>query len=268
LLPNLATVLSCSALEHRCVLCVALQCTHHQHSAVEWQPCSTEGVPPLQHSPCPKTCCSTAPCVCVCVCFLCPLWVTQTHTPQSLYSQVVEGIASARRLAPAAVEAAVNASPLLPSQAMQLKLLDALAYRWVHTMHGQAGKPSVCVCLGGSWCYGVCICCDMLHVVTLQLLHVLLGCRALSATAAAAYQGLGTHKHTARLHNMLSTPAATTCWCLDDPIASCVREPRSSSVPLLLLLLFPRPPPPLIHTHTTRHTYNPCPPPPPFQGPS
>ena len=49
---------------------------------------------------------------------------------QCLYSQVVQGIASARRLAPAQVEAAVNASPLLASQAVQLGLVDGLAYRY------------------------------------------------------------------------------------------------------------------------------------------
>lgn len=49
---------------------------------------------------------------------------------QCLYQQVVQGIASARRLPPAEVEAAINASPLLASQAVQLKLVDGLAYRW------------------------------------------------------------------------------------------------------------------------------------------
>lgn len=51
---------------------------------------------------------------------------------QSLYDQVVQGIASARRLTPAVVESAVNSSPLLASQAIQMKLLDGLAYRSVH----------------------------------------------------------------------------------------------------------------------------------------
>jgi hypothetical protein len=54
---------------------------------------------------------------------------------QSLYDQVVQGIASARRLSPADVKSAVNSSPLLPSQAMQLKLLDGFAYRSVWTLY-------------------------------------------------------------------------------------------------------------------------------------
>lgn len=68
---------------------------------------------------------------------------------QSLYDQVVQGIASARRLTPEAVKAAVNSSPLLPSQAMQAKLLDGLAYRWgTHTSNFRHGfKVTGCTSL-------------------------------------------------------------------------------------------------------------------------
>lgn len=52
-----------------------------------------------------------------------------TSLLQSLYDQVVSGIASARRLSPQQVEAAVNAAPLLPATASSLGLLDGLLYR-------------------------------------------------------------------------------------------------------------------------------------------
>lgn len=63
-------------------------------------------------------------------CLLSPLPAACCPLLQCLYSQVVQGIASARRLAPGQVEAAVNASPLLASQAVQLGLVDGLAYRY------------------------------------------------------------------------------------------------------------------------------------------
>ncbi|WIA17943.1 hypothetical protein OEZ85_009435 [Tetradesmus obliquus] len=52
-----------------------------------------------------------------------------TSLLKSLYDQVVSGIASARRLSPQQVEAAVNAAPLLPATASSLGLLDGLLYR-------------------------------------------------------------------------------------------------------------------------------------------
>jgi len=53
------------------------------------------------------------------------------HLLQSLYDQVVDGIASARRVTPAAVQDAINAAPLLPQAAVAAGLLDGLLYRWV-----------------------------------------------------------------------------------------------------------------------------------------
>jgi hypothetical protein len=50
---------------------------------------------------------------------------------QSLYDQVVSGIASARRMTPQQVEVAVNTAPLLPHTASSMGLLDGLLYRWV-----------------------------------------------------------------------------------------------------------------------------------------
>lgn len=61
----------------------------------------------------------------------CFCWLLCVICHQSLYDQVVQGIASARRVSPAAVKSAVDGSPLLASQAMQAKLLDGLAYRCV-----------------------------------------------------------------------------------------------------------------------------------------
>ena len=46
-----------------------------------------------------------------------------------MYEQVVEGVASARKLAPEQVQAAINAAPLLPSQALQMQLLGGRLHR-------------------------------------------------------------------------------------------------------------------------------------------
>lgn len=51
------------------------------------------------------------------------------HCWQSMSDQVVTGIASARRLPPAAVEAAIRAAPLLPHAALAAGLVDGLLYR-------------------------------------------------------------------------------------------------------------------------------------------
>ena len=64
---------------------------------------------------------------------------------QSLYQQVVQGIASARRLTPAEVESAINDSPLLASQAMQLKLVDGLAYRWGDDVPAAPWRLVLCI---------------------------------------------------------------------------------------------------------------------------
>jgi hypothetical protein len=66
--------------------------------------------------------------------------------PQSLYQQVVQGIASARRLTPAEVESAINDSPLLASQAMQRKLVDGLAYRWGDNVPAAPGRLLCAFC--------------------------------------------------------------------------------------------------------------------------
>jgi hypothetical protein len=59
---------------------------------------------------------------------------------QSLYDQVVSGIASARRLSPQQVEAAVNAAPLLPHTASSMGLLDGLLYRWAWFLQARWSK--------------------------------------------------------------------------------------------------------------------------------
>ncbi|HUC11854.1 MAG TPA: signal peptide peptidase SppA [Stellaceae bacterium] len=48
---------------------------------------------------------------------------------QSISSQVVDGIAEARKLTPEAVNAAIDNAPLLPNEALQAKLVDQLGYR-------------------------------------------------------------------------------------------------------------------------------------------
>jgi hypothetical protein len=68
-----------------------------------------------------------------------------------MYEQVVEGISSARKLPPAAVQAVINAAPLLPSQALQMQLLDGLLYRCEGREggQGQVGRGAAHPCPEG-----------------------------------------------------------------------------------------------------------------------
>lgn len=67
----------------------------------------------------------------------------------SISGQVVNGIAQARKLSPAAVRAAIDQAPLLPAEALRQKLVDRLGYRdeAIAEAHKRAGSDAEIVSL-------------------------------------------------------------------------------------------------------------------------